>query len=67
MMIILVAVLLGALIWSLKNWLARYISCMALLWYISEKGIPLPSDEGMKAGTRYAVEHMLKDFSRDKR
>lgn len=66
-MIIPVAVLFVALIWSLKNWLTRYISCMALLWYISEKGIPLPSDEEMKVGTRYVAEHMVKDFSRGKR
>ena len=64
---ILVIVLLAALIWSLRNWLARYISCAALLWYIQEKGLPLPSDEDMKTGTRWAVEHILKDFSKGKR
>lgn len=44
------------------GWLSRYISTAALLWYIQEKEIPLPSDSEMKAGTRFATEHMIKDF-----
>lgn len=49
------------------GWFAQYISTAALLWYIQEKGCPLPSDEDMKAGTKFVTEHMVKDFSRGKR
>lgn len=49
------------------GWLSRYISNAALLWYIQEKKVPLPSDEEMKEGTRFVVEHMVSDFFPGKR
>lgn len=44
------------------GWLIRYINAATLIWYIQEKEIPLPSDSEMKAGTRFVIEHMFKDF-----
>lgn len=44
------------------GWLTRYISTATLLWYLQEKGIPLPSEKEMKAGTEWVVSHMVRDL-----
>lgn len=42
------------------GWLSRYISCMAILYYIAEKGYKLPSDDDIKECTHEAVKHLFK-------
>ncbi len=42
------------------GWISRYISCMSLIYYIKKKGYALPSDEEIKACTKYVVKHLLK-------
>ena len=44
------------------GWLTRYISCAALLWYLTEKAIPAPSHEEMKQGCAWAVSHWVNDL-----
>lgn len=52
---------------SLIGWLMQYISTLTLVWYLTEKGFPLPSDADLKKGSRYVVSHLLKDLASDKR
>lgn len=52
--------LIALVIFCAINWFARYIGTAALLWYIQEKGLPLPSDEDLKQGTAFVTEHMFK-------
>jgi hypothetical protein len=51
---------------SLIGWLMQYISTLTLVWYLTEKGFPLPSDADLKKGSRYVVSHLLKDRASDK-
>lgn len=44
------------------GWFVSKIGTLSLLWYLQEKNCPLPNDEEMKTGCRFAVEHMIKDF-----
>ena len=52
---------------SLIGWLMQYISTLTLVWYLTEKDFPLPSDADLKKGSRYVVSHLLKDRASDKR
>ena len=52
---------------ALIGWLIQYISNLTLVWYLTEKGFPLPSDADLKKGSRYVVSHLLKDLASDKR
>ena len=52
---------------ALVKWLMQYISTMTLVWYLTEKGFPLPSDEDLKKGSRYVVSHLLKYLHSGKR
>lgn len=64
---VVVSIILGVLLCiAIREWFIRYVANAALLWYIQEKGLPLPSDEDMKAGTQYAAEHLLKDLFQGK-
>ncbi|MCD7886715.1 MAG: hypothetical protein LUG44_03740 [Clostridiales bacterium] len=45
------------------NWFLRYLSCTALLWYLEQKGIPIPSDAEMEQGCKWAVKHTIKDLT----
>lgn len=42
------------------NWFKRYISCVALIYYMKKRGYKLPDDEEIKECTQYAVTHFLK-------
>lgn len=42
------------------GWLSRYISCMAILYYIAEKGYKLPNDDDIRECTHEAVKHLFK-------
>ena len=44
------------------GWLVSRISIMTLLWYMQEKGCPLPTDKDLKAGSKFIAEHILKDL-----
>lgn len=56
----LAAVLAVAALICAVGWLMEHISLLAALWYIEEKKIPFPSDEEMRRGTRWAVQHFMK-------
>lgn len=42
------------------GWLSRYISCIAMIYYMTKKGYKLPSDEKIKECTRETVRHLFK-------
>lgn len=42
------------------GWLSRYVSCVALIYYIEKKGYKHPTDEELKACTQYAVKHLFR-------
>lgn len=42
------------------GWLARYVSCTAMIYYLHMKGYKLPNDEEMKECTQYVVRHLIK-------
>ena len=42
------------------GWLSRYISCMAILYYIAEKGYKLPNDDDITECTYEVVKHLFK-------
>lgn len=42
------------------GWLAMYISCTALIYYMKKKGYNPPNDEEMKECTQYAAKHLLR-------
>ena len=45
------------------GWFIRYISCAALVWYLTKRNIPEPSPEEMKQGCLWAVSHLAEDFA----
>lgn len=46
------------------GWLLDRLSTATLLWYLQEKNCPFPSNEEMRSGSRFVLEHMIKDFRR---
>ena len=44
------------------GWLVNRVNTMALLWYLQEKNYPFPTNEDLKKGSKYVVEHMVKDL-----
>lgn len=48
---------------ALGGWLLQYISTATLVWYLTEKGFPSPSDAEMKKGSRWVVSHLLSDLT----
>lgn len=48
------------------GWLLNRLSAATLLWYLQEKNCPFPSDEEMRKGSRFVLEHMIKDFLKGK-
>lgn len=54
--ILLILLLAGCFLWGL----AYKVSAAAMIWYLDEKKIPFPTDEDLRKGTRYAVEHLFK-------
>lgn len=52
---------------ALIGWLSQYISTLTLMWYLTEKGFPIPSDADLKKGSRYVVSHLFRDFCSGKR
>lgn len=44
------------------GWLSQRISVLAILWYMDEEGVPLPSDEMIKRGCKWAASHMASDI-----
>lgn len=63
MKLILIAIAIAALL----GWFTQYISTLTLMWYLTEKGFPLPSDADLKKGSRYVVSHLFRDFGSGKR
>lgn len=55
-------VLAGLIIICALKWLTYYISSASLLWYLQKKGYPFPNESEMKEGSRFVVEHTLKDL-----
>lgn len=53
--ILFIAVIICAL-----GWYTRYISCMALLYYIGKKGYEFPGDEEVKECTAYVTKRLIK-------
>lgn len=49
------------------GWLTMHISTGMLIWYLQKKGIPLPSSEEMKEGSRWVVQHLIGDLLGRKR
>ena len=60
----LIAIVVAVIGWV--KWLMQYISTLTLVWYLTEKGFPLPSDEDLKQGSRYVVSHLFKNLCSDK-
>ena len=44
------------------GWLFSRISTMTLIWYLQEKNVPFPSNEDLKRGSKFVVEHMFRDL-----
>ena len=44
------------------GWFVQYLGAATLIWFLQEKGYPLPSDEEMKRGSRWVVAHLLNDL-----
>lgn len=42
------------------GWLARYISCTAMIYYMKKKGFKLPNDEETEECTQFVVKHLFK-------
>lgn len=53
--ILFVAVIICAI-----GWYTRYISCMALLYYIGKKGYEFPGDEEVMECTDYVTRRLIK-------
>lgn len=62
MKLILIVIAIAALL----GWFTQYISTLTLMWYLTEKGFPLPSDADLKKGSRYVVSHLLMNFGSGK-
>lgn len=41
------------------GWLKRYISCMAMIYYMAKNGYKLPDDDEIKECTREATKHLF--------
>ncbi|MBC5745063.1 hypothetical protein FMM74_016175 [Lachnospiraceae bacterium MD308] len=53
-------ILFIAVIICAAGWYMRYISCLALLYYIGEKGYEFPNDEDVKECTAYVTKRLIK-------
>ena len=42
------------------GWLKRYLSCLALAYYMTTKGCALPNDDEIKECTLEAAKHLFK-------
>lgn len=42
------------------GWIAKHVSCMAMIYYMTTKGYKLPNDEEIAECTREAVKHLFK-------
>lgn len=60
-MLILILVLIALLFFSTVNWIKRYISTLAILYYIETKNYKQPSDKELKLCTEEAVKHLFKN------
>lgn len=52
--------IVAALIVCAVGWLYRYISCLALIYYIEKSGYIQPNEKDMKECIRWVVEKMLR-------
>ena len=53
-------VLVTLIITCAMGWYTRYVSCMALLYYIGKKGYEFPNDEEIKECTACVTAHLLR-------
>lgn len=53
-------ILFGTTAISGIGWLTRYISTKALLYYLEQKGYPLPTDQEIKECTQTVAKHTFK-------
>lgn len=44
------------------GWLTRYVSCLALSYYMMTKGCPLPNDNEIRECTFEAAKHLFKSI-----
>ncbi|WP_270395701.1 hypothetical protein [Mediterraneibacter massiliensis] len=42
------------------GWMKRYISCMAMIYYMTIRGYKLPNDNEIKECTHEATKHLFK-------
>ena len=49
------------------EWFVQRIGAATLIWYLQEKGYPLPSGEEMKRGSKWVVNHFLSEKFGQKR
>lgn len=61
-MIVLLAFFIALSIFSSIHWLARYVSCAALLYYIEKNGYRLPTDNEIKECTDWANKQIVKEL-----
>lgn len=61
-MVIAIVVLSILFVICAAGWFFRYITATTLLWYLQEKNYPFPTDEEVKKGNRFVVEHFFKDL-----
>lgn len=45
------------------GWIKGYISNAVLLWYLIEKGFPLPSKDELEEGGQWVAKHILRDLT----
>ena len=47
---------------SSLGWLVEWGSNAVLLWYLSKKDIPFPSDKETAEGTKWVLSHIVNDL-----
>lgn len=44
------------------GWFSMYLGNAGLLWYLSKRNVPFPTDEELKEGCRWALSHIIEDL-----
>lgn len=44
------------------GWMNRYISCTAMIYYLTKKQYKLPDDKEIRECTAFVVKHMFRDL-----
>lgn len=58
----LISILGGVAVTCAIGWVSRYISTLAMIHYMQEKGYSIPSNEDMEDCTRAVTKNLVKDL-----